>query len=488
MDLKKETQKNLFIVFGLNLYDKAIIFLGLIALARLLKPEDFGILAVSEILLALAGVWVEHIFETASIATSEGDDFDLRVSMAFICRTTLSLALYIILYALSGPWAAFYNNANLSIAIKILGLNMVISNLFFVPNAILTKERRFDKLSVPAMLNNSVLYGIAILLAIGGFGFWSLVLGRVITCLVSAIAFFIIRPWKIRLVWDKRIFLTMRGYVKKMYLYMFLIIFVTQVDRLLVGKILGVALTGYYTMAYSFGNWAVNNIFAVADRVAFPLYSELKNDVNLLRPVYLKFFKYILFFSTPLLTGLILFAEHFVILFLGSNWSAIILPLKILAVAGFFGLIGNISNSLLKAISRLDVEIKRNLTLAIVLPVTLIPLTIRYGLTGSCISVLISFALVQPIYFNYALKAIKMQKQEIFKSFAMILGSSLCAALLYLLCNILFLNNVRWEVCKFAFSVLTYLSAYLVISFFFLRNEFAEDIKILFQSRKAEST
>src|SRR3989338_6743207 len=118
INLRKETQKNLMIVFGLNIFDKVIIFLGLIVLARLLKPEDFGILAVSEILISFIGVWNEHVFETSTIALSAKENFDTTLDTAFISRTILAIFLYIILYISSNFWGFLYNSSVIPMAIK----------------------------------------------------------------------------------------------------------------------------------------------------------------------------------------------------------------------------------------------------------------------------------------------------------------------------------------------------------------------------------
>ena len=480
INLKKETQKNLMIVFGLNIFDKVIIFLGLIVLARLLKPEDFGILAVSEILISFIGVWNEHVFETSTIALSAKENFDTTLDTAFISRTILAIFLYIILYISSNFWGFLYNSSVIPMAIKILGINILISNLLFIPNTILVKERRFDKLIIPTILRNSSLYGTAIMLAVKGFGFWSLILSRVISNIVLAIAFFIIRPWRIRFSWNGKIFFTMLDYIKTMYFFMFAVLFITQVDKFIISKTLGVALVGYYTMAYNLGNWVTPNISAVADRVAFPLYSELKSDSSLLKIVYLKFFKYILFLSIPLLTGILLFTEYFVSIFLGAKWSIIVMPLRILSLAGFFGLIGNVSNSVLKAISRVDIDVKRNLILSITLLITLIPLTIRYGLVGSCLAVLVSFAIVQPIFFYTVMRTIKIDIGKIAKSFILILCSSLCGIIFYIFCEKLFLNNIKWLFGKFCLLFLSYISGYLITIFLLMRKEFISDIKTIF--------
>lgn len=480
MDLKKETQKNLLIVFGLTIFDKMVIFSGLVVLARLLKPEDFGLMAVAEILIAFVVMWQEHIFETSSIAISKIDDFDTTLSIAFLSRAVLSLFLYAILYAISGLWASFYNDPSLSIAIKLLGLNIIISNLVFVPNTTLVKAQRFDKLIVPSLLKNPTHYITSIILAIAGFGFWSLVLGRIVSHLIVAASFFLIKPWKARLVWDRVIFSTMFNYARTMYIYMLSVFFITQIDKFVVSKFLGLATVGYYVMAYSLGNWVISNIFAVADRVAFPLYVGIRDDSALLKAAYLKFFKYILFLSVPLLTGLMLFAEYFVLVFLGAKWLVIVTPLRILSLAGFFGLIGNISNSILKGINRLEIDVKRNFVLSIVLLTTLVPLTIRYGLIGSCVSVLISFAIVQPLYFGYAIKTIDIGLRDIARGFLTILGSSLCGVTIYILCDRLFLKDLEWMLGKFCLSILSYASAYLLAAFVFMHRELITDIEDFF--------
>lgn len=480
-NFKKETQRNLLIVFGLNIIDKACAFFGLILLARLLRPEDFGIIAAAEILIVFVGMLEEHVFEASAIAISKENNFNTTLNVVFMTRTLLCFLLYVALYAMADLWGHFYNNAQLSAAVKILGLTIIVSNFSFVPSTSLIKERRFDKFVVPAALKNLLFYGSALILAIAGFNFWSLVIGRIISSIGVVISFFIISPWKPKFVWDKKIFLEMFNYIKVMYIFIFLVVFTTQIDRLAVSKILGFALAGYYTIAYSFGNWAVSNVFAVADRVAFPLYTEIKGDQDLLRTVYIKFFKYILFLSIPILSTFIVFANHFVLLFLGTKWTDVVLPLRILCFAGFFGLIGNVSNSLLKSINRLDIEIKRNLALAIALLITLIPLTILYGLNGSCTAVLISFALVQPLYFNYVMKMLKIERQQIARPFFIILFSSLSGVIFYFFCNVLFLNKIESVFGKFSLSILSYACAYLATIFPLLRVELFADIKTFFE-------
>ncbi len=480
-DLKRETQKNLLIVFSLNIFDKIVIFFGLVVLARLLRPEDFGILAITEILIAFIGMWNEHIFETASIATTRKDNFDTTLSIAFFIRGGLSVLLYAALYIASGFWAGLYGNEKIGLAIKILGLNILIYNLIFVPTTILTKERRFDRLIIPTVSKNSLVYIIAIILAFWGFGFWSLIFSRIISYLFVAISLYIIRPWRIRFIWNRLILSELFRYAKGMYLFMFLAFLTTQIDKFVVSRISGVVMTGYYTMAYSFGTWVITNIFAVADRVAFPLYSEIKTEEDILRRAYLKFFRYIFAVSVPILTGLALFAGDFVMLFLGAKWFMVITPLKILAIAGFFGLLGNISNSLLKAIGRLDIEVKRNLVLAVVLILTLTPLSIKYGIVGSSFAVLISFALVQPLYLIYAVRTIGIRTREIMRILVFTTASSLAGGACYVILNSLFFKNVGWIPLRLILSILAYSAVYFALIVSMMHEELVADMKSYFK-------
>ncbi|MFA5147350.1 MAG: oligosaccharide flippase family protein [Candidatus Omnitrophota bacterium] len=477
MNLKQETQRNLLAVFGLHLFEKAVIFFGLIVLTRLLRPEDFGILAIAEILITVIGIWNEHVFEAASIATPKDELFAKTVDTAFLAKFCTSLFLYILLFLAAGPWADFYNDHSIAAVIRVLGLSIVIPDLYFVQYTTLVKERKFDSIVIPMMLRAVAFYALAIFMARAGMGLWSIVISRVVSHVVAAVSFFIIKPRMIRFTWDREIFNVIFRYIRGMYLLLFFYVLITQVDRMVIGKLLGVGVVGYYAVASNFGNWVTNNILAVSDRVSFPLYAQFQDNGTLLKSMYLKFLKYIMLVSVPFFTCLFVFARPFILVFLGSRWEGAVIPLRILCLAGFFGMIGSISNSFLKGVNRLDIEIKRNSALCILLILLIVPLTLLYGLTGGCIAVLLSFAFTQPLYFYYSSRIIEIDIRAVMRTCGIFFGASMVAVLFYLVCRQAFMGAVRPGPYDFFLSVFTYGSAYAAIVLSFMRKEFMEDIR-----------
>ena len=185
MDKSKNVLSNLMWRFAERFCAQGISFVISIVLARLLKPEDYGTVALTTIFIAILDVFVNCGMGTALVQKKEADNLDF--STVFLFNIVWCTLLYILLFLLAPFIATFYGNDEFVLLIRIAGLAIVISGIKNVFQAYISKNMQFKKFFYAA-LGGTLLSGVVgIILAYKGFGAWALVLQNLLNMLVDTI-------------------------------------------------------------------------------------------------------------------------------------------------------------------------------------------------------------------------------------------------------------------------------------------------------------
>jgi len=158
---------------------------------------------------------------------------------------------------------------------------------------------------------------------------------------------------------------------------------VTNGDNALVGRLLGLNLLGYYTLAYAIANLPVTSLAGIIGKISFPAYSRFQDDRQRLQEAFRRVFESTLMLLLPLMALIILLAEDFIQLFLGAQWMPMAGVLQILSLLGLFRGLSNMLAPLHLAVNRPEIQ-SRNKTLELLLFLLLIyPFTEQWGLSGA---------------------------------------------------------------------------------------------------------
>ena len=171
-----------------------------IVLARLLLPEDYGIIGLLTIFVNISDVFLLQGFSTALIQKKNADELDY--SSVFYANIIVSFLIYAVLFLLSPLVADFYNEEKLVITMRVLSLNILLGALSAVHNAIISKKLYFKK-SFLRSLSNIVTQGlVGICLALKGYGVWSLVFSKLSGTLVGSLVLIFTTNWKPKLIFS----------------------------------------------------------------------------------------------------------------------------------------------------------------------------------------------------------------------------------------------------------------------------------------------
>ena len=311
-------------------YSGIFISLGVMAvLARLLTPDDFGIVAIATVIIAFFELFTNIGFSSAIIQNKELTDKDLSNIYSFTLWMGLGLSL--LFFASSWAIAAYYNNSTLRTICQILSINLFLSSASMVPNTLFYKEKQFKLLAIRTLSIQIVVGITAIIAALQGAGLYTLTIQPILSSLLLyliSIKYHPVHPSftlgleSIRKIW---------GYSMYQFLFNIINYFTRNLDKLLIGKFLGMDLLGYYEKSYRTMMLPVQNITYVITPVLHPILSDYQHDHQQLRIAHEKMTHVLALIGFPISVLSYFCANEAILILFGEQWQASIPAFQILS-------------------------------------------------------------------------------------------------------------------------------------------------------------
>lgn len=165
-----------------------------IVLARLLTPEEYGLVALVTIFITISNVFIENGFGTALIQKKDADDLDF--SSVFYSNIVISIILYIIIFFASPLVADFYNNTQLIPVLRVLAIIVLISSLRSIQNAYVSRKMIFKKIFICTLIGTGSSAVVGIWMAYNGYGVWSLVAQQLTNNIIGTIMLWVTVKWR----------------------------------------------------------------------------------------------------------------------------------------------------------------------------------------------------------------------------------------------------------------------------------------------------
>ena len=324
-----------------------------IVLARLLKPEDFGVIAMLSIFLGLAGVFVDSGFGSALIQRKDITLEDTSSVFYFNIATALMMALLLVAAA---PWiAAFYRMPILKPLTWLMALNLFIGSFRSLQAVLLTKELNFRRQMKITLVATIISGGVAVLLAWRGWGIWSLAIQSVVSTAVSVLMFWILSPWRPAFCFRLASLRSLFRYGSFLFLSGLLDTAYTRLNTLIIGRLYSARDLGLYSRADNIQQLPTSTISTLLGRVAFPVFSAAAaGEPGALRRAARKSLGAIMLVNTPLMLGILATANPLVHVVFGEKWLPCVPFLRVLSVAGVFWPLQVINLNLIKSQGRSD--------------------------------------------------------------------------------------------------------------------------------------
>jgi O-antigen/teichoic acid export membrane protein len=399
-----------------------------IILARLLTPDDFGLVGMIYVFFAVAEGLVKGGFGLAYVQKKEvtGADADT----IFLTNLVISLVLYALLFYTAPLIAQFYKQPVLIELTRVMGLVIVINAFNVIQQAQITRAVNFKRQAKVTLLASALSGGAGIASAWLGLGVWALVLRSMLDRALVAIGFWITSHWKPRWQFSRHSFRELFSFGSWMMLGSILQRVFDNIYILAIGKFFPAAQVGFYTKAKQFQQMSTSLAGSVGN-VAFPVYSKLQGDKKRLSNAMRRFLQHSLIFLIPLIVGLIVVAEPFVILLLKEKWAPMIPYLQLLCVAGLLVPIYliNIQSFVAQGKSRLSFKLGLIFNGFRVLNILI---TYRFGVLYIILGEVIVSFISLLIYARYIKKSLNYGLWDQFKDiWRILLGSAVAAGVAY---------------------------------------------------------
>jgi O-antigen/teichoic acid export membrane protein len=296
-------------------------FLGVIVLARLLPPSDYGLLSMAVIVTGFVGLFSD--LGTAAGIIQRPDLSHRLINSLFWLNVTLGAVLFVIVGVLA-PFVAWgFGEPRLKYVLWALMLTFPIASLGSVHRALLERSSRFRPVAIIESVAAVMALAAAVWAAIAGWGVFSLVLQPLLSASLTAACLWMASQWRPALNWD---FDEIRSMVKfsgnlvgfKVFNY-----FCRNADSLLIGFFIGSAGLGIYSMAYRIMLFPLSNISWVISRALYPSFSRLQSNHQQMGAMFIQITGAIIFITAPMMVGVFVLREPFVQLVLGDRWSQV---------------------------------------------------------------------------------------------------------------------------------------------------------------------
>lgn len=422
-----------FIWAGIDkLGSSSVNFILTIILARLLTPEDFGLVAMVMIFFNISSVFVESGFSAALIREKTISEADK--STAFIFNLVASIFFYILLFIASPYIATFFNQQLLTPIVRIMGLNIVINAIGIIQFTALTQQIDFrtqTKIRFVAVIISGT---GAVALAFLGYGVWSLVVRAMLMALATTLIVWIASSWRPSWRFSNESFRRLFGFGSKILVTALIDKIYRNIYDLLIGKFFSAADLGFYKQADSFKNITTKTLLQTIRKVSYPVLSKLKDDAVKLKMGYRKVIKMSSFIIFPAMVLLAILAKPVILTLVGEKWLPSVIFLQLLCLAGATYHINSLNFNMLLVLGKttlglkLEVVKKANITLAILVG-------IQFGLIGLVIAQVVASFTELFINAYYSEKLLKYGLWEQAKDVSISLGFSILAGALVFALN-----------------------------------------------------
>ncbi len=356
MSLRKQAISGLGWTFASQFGNQLIGFVVSMILARILLPEEFGLIGMIAIFLAVGKSLLDAGLTQSLIRSQNLDQEDF--STVFFFNLAASILIYIAIY-LSAPLIAnFYDQQILINIIRLFCITFIITAFSSVQAARLTKKMDF-KTQMLIGLPSTVIGGIVgVTLAYMGYGVWSLVWNSLVSAFLGSLQLWIYSKWTPSLVFNVEKFKDHFNYGYKLTLSGLLNTIFNNIYLIIIGKFFAPAQVGFYTRAETMKQLPVTNISSALNKVTFPLFASIQDDDIRLKRVYKQLMQMVVFIIAPVLIFLGVLAEPTFRFLFTEKWLPAVPYFQILCVTGILYPIHAYNLNILKVKGRSDLFLK----------------------------------------------------------------------------------------------------------------------------------
>lgn len=330
--LKSKTVKGASWSFLDNIANQGITFLVGLILARMLTPEEYGLIGIITIFIAVFNTIVDSGFSNALIRKNDADDIDY--STGFYTNIVFSLFLFLLLFFSAPLIANFFNEPQLVLLLRVMGSIIIINALAIIQRTILVKKIDFKTQTYISLISSIGSGVLGIGMAYKGFGVWALVGQLVSRQFFNTQFLWIFNRWLPKLVFSYRSFLEMWSFGWKLLVSSLIDTVWKEIYQVVIGKCYSTATLGQYTRAKQFSDICSTNLTGIIQRVSYPVLSSIQDDRVRLKYAYQKVIKTTMLPTFVLMLGMAACAKPMILILIGEQWLECVPMLQMICIYG----------------------------------------------------------------------------------------------------------------------------------------------------------
>jgi O-antigen/teichoic acid export membrane protein len=355
-NLKKKTIKSITYSFGGFVSKSGIELILGIVLARLLLPEDYGILGMIMVFIVISDQFIDSGMTNALIREKSVSTDDY--STVFYYNLAIAIVVYTILFFSANLVSRFYNEPSLVKILRISGLAIIIGSFGLIQKVILVRDVNFKVQSIILIIASLVSGIVAIYFAYIGYGVWSLIIKLILFRLLTSLLYIVHNWWIPVISFNVESFKKFFSFGYKLLLTGILATIYQNLYNVIIGKFYQKNQLGYYTKSKQFSDLAALSMATSVTDVSYPVLSQLQENPKLLKAGFEKVIKYTTFLTFPIMVGLAVIAEPFITILLGDKWVPMVPYFQILSISAITLPHRSINLNILKVKGRSDLFLK----------------------------------------------------------------------------------------------------------------------------------
>ena len=468
-----------------NVLQKVINVVAFAILARILQPRAFGLFAMA--FIAIDGFSLFKSFGIDSALVQRKDNhLDVVRDTAFFLTQAVGFTIFI-LFQLAAPIAAhlLHNHDVLSI-MRALSVVFIFGCLGRIPNALLSKQMRFELIATIDFVASVVNSVLAVVFALISPSVWSLVWAYLFKQITMASLSWYFERYHVKWKFDWKIAKELLHFGKFMVGIGLVGYLIYNLDDIVVGRILGAAALGYYALAFNISQFINAQFIAHVGKVMFPAYVQVQNDSETLKRAFLKTIRFVSVISIPFGMVLLSLAHELVLGIYGEKWLPIVPLIRLFGIVQMVNPLFGCSYPVFWACGKPNIAYRLNLLTLVIETPLLIFMTKFYGLVGTVVAMISLTVVVGPLSAMFVRRIVKFKFHEVLTqlipSFA---SGTVMVITIFVFKNISALHHVLSSVTfhhlmPAAFFCLVAFLSYFIAFFFIDRSAVIEVKKMIF--------
>ena len=316
-------------------------------LARLLSPDDFGIVAIATVIISFFAIFTDMGLSPAIIQNKALTQDDLTNIYSFTFWTGIAVAL--LFFIASWPISAYYDSPILRTLCQLLSINLFFASVNIVPGALFYKNKEFKFIAIRSFVIQITAGTGAVIAALSGAGLYALLITPIVSSILIYIISFHRYPQHLRMTLGLSSIRKIFSYSVYQFLFNVICYFSRNLDKLLIGKHMGMSDLGYYEKSYRLMMLPLQNITQVVTPVMHPIFSDFQNDKGKLLSSYERIVRFLAFIGLPLSVLLFFTAEEVTLIIFGDQWMPSVPVFRILSLSVGIQIILSSSGSIFQA-------------------------------------------------------------------------------------------------------------------------------------------